>query len=105
MFALRAIPCRECVAYTNPDLCESMMCPEAPNEVECGGCGRAYPAEFPTCPFCYVNEFLKVEAEDGCCPICDSPHKQKVCPKCGREYGDSRYCLKCGYIKGQGGAY
>lgn len=38
--------------------------------VECGGCGRTYPAVFPECPFCYVQEFLEVEANDGECPVC-----------------------------------
>jgi ribosomal protein L32 len=27
------------------------------------------------------------------------------CPKCGRGYKDSHYCLQCGHIKGKGGAY
>ena len=27
------------------------------------------------------------------------------CPKWGREFKDSHYCLQCGYIKGKGGTY
>ena len=27
------------------------------------------------------------------------------CPKCGKPYNGSHYCLHCGHIKGKGGAY
>ena len=43
---------------------------------ECWCCGHFYPVRFDEdCPFCYVQEFLEAEAEDGYCPICGTPSK------------------------------
>lgn len=69
---------------------------------ECGGCGRVYPIHFNgVCPFCYVQEFLEVEATDGNCPVCGEVHRS-VCPECDKKFGEhDTYCLYCGFIRNQ----
>ncbi len=51
--------------------------------VECGGCGRIYDQDrFHDCPFCYVEEFLREEADSDYCPICGAvPPGMEELPK------------------------